>query len=194
MYTPDNILTTTIDKAVRWSRTQSMWPVTFGLACCAIEMMAAGSAKYDLATIEFNSELSYSVALVGNSSLVKLGDDLWVSGYAPNYSRTHILYPGKLLGYQKEKVGYELLYSNPTTPGSSGGPVLNNRGELIGINHGGYIYSEEFHEKFSEALEMICKTIKKGGCIFTCGNGGSFSDAQHFTAELVVRFNRERKP
>ena len=49
MYTPDNILTTTIDKAVRWSRTQSMWPVTFGLACCAIEMMAAGSAKYDLA-------------------------------------------------------------------------------------------------------------------------------------------------
>ena len=37
------------DKAVRWSRTQSMWPVTFGLACCAIEMMAAGSAKYDLA-------------------------------------------------------------------------------------------------------------------------------------------------
>ena len=39
MYTPDNILTTTIDKAVRWSRTQSMWPVTFGLACCAIEMM-----------------------------------------------------------------------------------------------------------------------------------------------------------
>src|SRR5210317_475680 len=49
MYTPDNIFTTTIDKAVRWSRTQSMWPVTFGLACCAIEMMAAGSAKYDLA-------------------------------------------------------------------------------------------------------------------------------------------------
>ena len=45
MYTPDNIFTTTIDKAVRWSRTQSMWPVTFGLACCAIEMMAAGSAK-----------------------------------------------------------------------------------------------------------------------------------------------------
>ena len=49
MYTPDNIFTTTIDKAVRWSRTQSMWPVTFGLACCAIEMMAAGSSKYDLA-------------------------------------------------------------------------------------------------------------------------------------------------
>ena len=49
MFAPDNIFTTSIDKAVRWSRTQSMWPVTFGLACCAIEMMAAGSSKYDLA-------------------------------------------------------------------------------------------------------------------------------------------------
>jgi len=49
MFAPDNIFTTTLDKAARWSRTQSMWPVTFGLACCAIEMMAAGSSKYDLA-------------------------------------------------------------------------------------------------------------------------------------------------
>ena len=49
MFSPDNILTPTIDKAVRWSRTQSMWPVTFGLACCAIEMMATGAAHYDLA-------------------------------------------------------------------------------------------------------------------------------------------------
>ena len=48
MYTPDNILTTTIDKAVRWSRTQSMWPVTFGLACCAIEMMSTFASGYDL--------------------------------------------------------------------------------------------------------------------------------------------------
>ena len=51
MYTPDNIFTTTIDKAVRWSRTQSMWPVTFGLACCAIEMMAAGSVSQKMAPV-----------------------------------------------------------------------------------------------------------------------------------------------
>ena len=42
------ILLTTMDKAVRWARKQSMWPVTFGLACCAIEMMAAGAGDYDL--------------------------------------------------------------------------------------------------------------------------------------------------
>jgi NADH-quinone oxidoreductase subunit B len=43
------ILTTTVGKAVAWARKNSMWPATFGLACCAIEMMAAGAAHYDLA-------------------------------------------------------------------------------------------------------------------------------------------------
>ena len=43
------VLLTTMDKAVSWARKESMWPVTFGLACCAIEMMAAGAANYDLA-------------------------------------------------------------------------------------------------------------------------------------------------
>src|SRR6266480_5143787 len=40
---------TTLDKAVRWAQTKSMWPDTFGLACCAIEMMSIVSARYDIA-------------------------------------------------------------------------------------------------------------------------------------------------
>jgi len=43
------VLTTTLAKAVNWARKQSLWPVTFGLACCAIEMMAAGASHHDLA-------------------------------------------------------------------------------------------------------------------------------------------------
>src|SRR5690606_16290785 len=43
------VLTTTLDKAAAWARTRSMFPVTFGLACCAIEMMTTGTAHYDLA-------------------------------------------------------------------------------------------------------------------------------------------------
>ena len=46
---PDGILTTTVEKMVNWARRSSLWPVTFGLACCAIEMMAASAARYDLA-------------------------------------------------------------------------------------------------------------------------------------------------
>ena len=41
--TPPHLLTTTLGKAMRWAQTQSMWPATFGLACCAIEMMATGT-------------------------------------------------------------------------------------------------------------------------------------------------------
>lgn len=43
------VLLGTLDKAVSWARKQSMWPATFGLACCAIEMMATGAGEYDLA-------------------------------------------------------------------------------------------------------------------------------------------------
>ncbi|MCK9173051.1 NADH-quinone oxidoreductase subunit B [Desulfuromonas thiophila] len=44
----NNILTASLDKLVNWSRSRSLWPMTFGLACCAIEMMAAGAARFDL--------------------------------------------------------------------------------------------------------------------------------------------------
>ncbi len=45
---PDGILTTTVDSLVNWARTYSTWPVTFGLACCALEMMGAAMAHYDI--------------------------------------------------------------------------------------------------------------------------------------------------
>lgn len=39
---------TSIDRIINWGRSSSIWPVTFGLACCAIEMMTTGSSHYDL--------------------------------------------------------------------------------------------------------------------------------------------------
>jgi len=42
-----NTIITSLDKVVNWGRSSSLWPMTFGLACCAIEMMAAGSSHYD---------------------------------------------------------------------------------------------------------------------------------------------------
>ena len=47
--------TTTLEEAVNWARTRAMWPVLFGLACCAIEMMAAQAPEYDMS--RFGMEL-----------------------------------------------------------------------------------------------------------------------------------------
>jgi NADH-quinone oxidoreductase subunit B len=48
-YVRENVLTTTVDKAVAWSQGNSIWPLTFGLACCAIEMMSIVGARVDVA-------------------------------------------------------------------------------------------------------------------------------------------------
>jgi NADH-quinone oxidoreductase subunit B len=45
---PNNILFTTVDSVINWSRRSALWPETFGIACCAIEMLASGCARYDL--------------------------------------------------------------------------------------------------------------------------------------------------
>ena len=51
---PD-IITTRLDSLVNWARKSSLWPATFGLACCAIEMMATTDSRHDLA--RFGSEV-----------------------------------------------------------------------------------------------------------------------------------------
>ena len=45
----ESVIATTLEQAINWARESSMWPMTFGLACCAIEMMSVGAADFDLA-------------------------------------------------------------------------------------------------------------------------------------------------
>ena len=45
----DSLVLTTLDKAINWGRKNSIWPMTFGLACCAIEMMAMSASRFDIA-------------------------------------------------------------------------------------------------------------------------------------------------
>jgi NADH-quinone oxidoreductase subunit B len=49
------VVTTTLEKAVNWARTNAIWPMLFGLACCAIEMMSAQASHFDLS--RFGMEL-----------------------------------------------------------------------------------------------------------------------------------------
>jgi len=51
-----NIIVTSLERLVNWGRKYSIWPLTFGLACCALEFMVAGSASVDMA--RFGSEVA----------------------------------------------------------------------------------------------------------------------------------------
>jgi NADH-quinone oxidoreductase subunit B len=46
---PEGVFMTSLDFAVNWIRKSSVWPMTFGLACCAIEMMSMGASRFDIA-------------------------------------------------------------------------------------------------------------------------------------------------
>lgn len=50
------------------------------------------------------------------------------------------------------------------------------------------------HDTLEPATQMILETLNQGGMIFVAGNGGSASHAQHLTAELMVRFETDRRP
>jgi NADH-quinone oxidoreductase subunit B len=54
-YVEERVLTTTMDKAVAWARGNSFFPLTFGLACCAIEMMGIVGARMDIARFGFEA-------------------------------------------------------------------------------------------------------------------------------------------
>ena len=54
-YVEDRIITTTLDKAVSWARGNAMFPATFGLACCAIEMMSIVAGRVDVARFGFEA-------------------------------------------------------------------------------------------------------------------------------------------
>ncbi len=71
---PDGILTTCVEKVVNWARKNSLWPMPFGTACCAIEMMATFSSRFDMArfgaeVIRFSPRQSDLMIVSGRISL-----------------------------------------------------------------------------------------------------------------------------
>jgi S1-C subfamily serine protease len=95
--------------------------------------------KLDLATLEFYSRYRYPVASIGNSDKLAEGEALYVSGWAdPNpqlRTRVYQFLVGNLSGrIDRPLDGYALVYIVNALPGMSGGPVLDRRGNLVGIN------------------------------------------------------------
>jgi S1-C subfamily serine protease len=95
--------------------------------------------KLDLAILEFQSRYRYQTASIGNSDRLHEGDLLYISGWAdpsPQFlTRTYQLLIGNLSGrIEQPQAGYALVYTVNAMPGMSGGPILDHRGNLVGIN------------------------------------------------------------
>lgn len=105
----------------------------------------------DLALVQFDSQNSYEVVKFGNSNILSVGASVYASGF-PNFNtisqnnieetfdwgiKAYKLTKGKVgLLFAKRSLpeGYSLGYTNEIKMGMSGGPVLNHKGELVGIN------------------------------------------------------------
>ena len=101
-------------------------------------------AGVDLAVLTFVSDKTYKLAKMGDSDKAVEGTSVYVAG-APGVSeaikqRTMLIPDGRIIGLvpqPSEAEGYGLIYNNNTSRGMSGGPVLNQKGELIGIHGSG---------------------------------------------------------
>ncbi len=73
----DNIVITSVDKVLNWARLSSLWPMTFGLACCAIEMMATAASRFDLdrfgAGVMRPSPRQSDLMIISGTVTVKMG-------------------------------------------------------------------------------------------------------------------------
>jgi hypothetical protein len=112
-----------------------------------------------MAKLTFSSQESYEIARIGAIQKIKSGMILYVSGFplpTPAVpTRIWRFLKGEVIANATVDIpnGYQLLYSNPTLPGMSGGAVLNSQGELIGIHGQG-----ETDTKMSEQQGIAVKT------------------------------------
>ncbi len=94
----------------------------------------------DLAVVQFTSDRSYDLAKIGNSDQVSQGDTVYIAGWPhPGEAITERIFQltsGTVSGRSPSETsdGYELVYTNITRSGMSGGPAFNQNGELIGIH------------------------------------------------------------
>jgi len=113
----------------------------------------------DMAEIAFTSTMTYALASIGNIHSANSGASIYISGFPLPSSAI----PARVMRFKIGQVeaniqefipnGYQLLYSNPTLPGMSGGAVLNNQGQLIAIHGQG-----ETDSKMTEQQGVAVKT------------------------------------
>lgn len=112
----------------------------------------------DLAVLQFESDNSYNTAKLGNSDEMTGAIAVYVSGWADKLpgvnERTYQFSGGQITSrLQNPENGYALMFTNPTIPGTSGGPMLDEDGRLVGIN-GKAIFDQRTQRTFSFGIPI----------------------------------------
>ncbi len=117
--------------------------------------------KIDLAVATFTSNKNYAVAkLIDNSDRVEAAENIYVSGFPLSTainSSVFTFVKGDVIANpatQQQGTGYSLIYSNNTLPGHSGGPVWNDKGEVIAIHGQGDILGTKLSETINRDVRV----------------------------------------
>jgi tetratricopeptide (TPR) repeat protein len=120
----------------------------------------------DLAVLKFRSSNNYNLAKIGASSSLEIGAPIYVGGFpAPTYAVGGGVFnftEGRIIANANRinPLGYSLIYSNPTLSGMSGGPVLNEAGELVAIHGlGDRVGKKGELEKLGRNLGIVMETF-----------------------------------
>jgi tetratricopeptide (TPR) repeat protein len=147
--------------------------------------------QVDMAVFTFNTSGAYDVASIGEVKNVSSGNPIFVAGYPlPTTSVPTSIWRflnGDVIANATVAIpdGYQLLYSNPTLPGMSGGSVLNGKGELVGI-HGKSERDDQISMKTGKAvstgtnqavpISYYKKFLKGGSVVATTKVANTFDD------------------
>ena len=113
----ENVVTTTVDSLVNWARKSSLWPMTFGLACCAIEMMSTYMAHHDLdrfGIVTWPSPRQSDVMIVAGTVVKKMAE------------------PIKILYEQMPEPKWVIAMGSCAT---NGGPYYRSYSVVMGVDH-----------------------------------------------------------
>lgn len=106
-----------------------------GVSYTAYELKSVNWQGYDLAILEFRASKSYSLAVLGNSSKLTMNKSVFAAGFSSN-SKELDFTSGKIMLITAKKIegGYQIGYTNSIEQGMSGGPILSENGEVVGVN------------------------------------------------------------
>jgi tetratricopeptide (TPR) repeat protein len=114
----------------------------------------------DLAVVKFESKVAYPLSTLGDPAKSSEGATVYVSGFpVPTQTITASIYnftEGKVTANASRPLadGYSLVYNNNTLPGMSGGPVFNDRGELIAIHGKGDVQTESQASEINQNVRI----------------------------------------